>query len=479
MATTWMKALHRSGGSIAAALDRTTDYIENPEKTNDGELIDGYECEPFTAQSEFLFSKRMYEQKTGRDQGKNDVIAYHIRMSFKPGEVTAEQALELGRELAMRWTKGKHQFIVAAHTNTKNPHAHIVFNSVNLNCDGKFQDFKRSAFALRRVSDQICLEHGLSVIENPGLSKGYNRHEYLGEQKPPTAREQLRDLIDSLFPDCKDFDSFFSELRKSGVEIKQGKQLSFKLPGSKKFIRQDSLGSNYSESAIQERISGKLIIVPKPKISVPDAPKKFNLLIDVQEKLNQGYGEGFRQWATLRNLKDAAKTLIYLQENKLDDYELLVKTTDDITNRYHELSDKTKANSQRMKDITELQKQIGTYSKTRDMYKQYLDTPEKKRENFFEENRADITLHKSTKKYFDSLGYGKDKKLPTINMLKQEYAILAAENKKFYPEQKQCREKMIELLMAKQNIDMVLGTGAYSQKRDISHDRSRYKSYER
>ena len=159
MATTWMKALHRSGGSIAAALDRTADYIENPDKTNDGELIDGHECDPFTAQSEFLFSKRLYEQKTGRDKGKNDVIAYHVRMSFKPGEVTAEQTLELGRELALRWTKGKHQYIVAAHTNTKNPHAHIIFNSVNLTCDGKFQDFKHSAIALRRVSDQICLEH--------------------------------------------------------------------------------------------------------------------------------------------------------------------------------------------------------------------------------------------------------------------------------------------------------------------------------
>lgn len=155
MATTWMKALHRSGGSIAAALDRTTDYVENPDKTNDGELIDAYECDPYTAQSEFLFAKRLYEQKTGRDQGNRDVIAYHVRMSFKPGEVTAQQALELGRELALRWTKGRHQFIVAAHTNTNNPHAHIIFNSVNLDCTHKFVDFKRSAIALRRVSDRV------------------------------------------------------------------------------------------------------------------------------------------------------------------------------------------------------------------------------------------------------------------------------------------------------------------------------------
>ena len=163
MATTWMKALHRSGG-IAAALGRSVDYIENPKKTDDGELIEGYECDPFTAQSEFLLSKKLYAQKTGRDQGKHDVIAYHIRMSFKPGEVTAQQTLELGRELALRWTKGRHQFIVAAHTNTNNPHAHIIFNSVNLDYTRKFEDFRRSAIALRRVSDRICLEYGLSVI---------------------------------------------------------------------------------------------------------------------------------------------------------------------------------------------------------------------------------------------------------------------------------------------------------------------------
>ena len=463
MATTWMKALHKSGGSIAAALDRTTDYIEDPSKTNSGELIDGFECDPFTAQSEFLFSKRLYAQKTGRDQGKNDVIAYHVRMSFKPGEVTAEQALELGRELALRWTKSKHQFIVAAHTNTKNPHAHIIFNSVNLTCDGKFQDFRRSAIALRRVSDQICLEHGLSVIEKPGLSKGYNRHEYLGEKKLLSARNKLRDLMDSLFPACKDFDSFLSALKDAGVEIKHGKQLSFKFPGGKKFTRQDTLGEDYSVAAILERISGKRVVAPKSKITIPNEPKKFNLLIDIQEKMQQGYGEGFRQWATLRNLKDAAKTLIYLQDNNLTDYDALVKTADDSKKRYHELSDKTKANSNRITEIAELQRQIANYSRTLDVYRAYRDSKWSKK--YHDTHEGDIILHKAAKKHFDSLGL---KKLPTMNMLKQEYAILSAENKKLYPEQKQARAKMIEILMAKQNTDMVLGQ---PRERAKSHER--------
>ena len=188
MATTWIKSIHKGSG-IAAALGRSVDYIKDEEKTNSGELIDSYMCDHRTAASEFLLAKRLYAQRTGRDQGKRDVIAYHIRMSFAPGEVTAEQALALGKELADRWTKGKHQYIVAAHTNTNSPHVHIIYNSVNLEATGKFNDFKRSAIALRRVSDRICIEHGLSIIEKPGLSKGYNRAKYLGESKPPTVRE--------------------------------------------------------------------------------------------------------------------------------------------------------------------------------------------------------------------------------------------------------------------------------------------------
>ena len=235
IATTWIKALHK-GGSMASALSRSIDYIEDSKKTNNGNLLYGYECDQLTAQSEFLLAKRIYSQKTGRNQGENDVIAYHIRMSFKYNEVTPEQTLELGKELAMRWTKGKHQFVVAAHSNTKNPHVHIIYNSVNLEHNGKFQDFKRSAIVLRKISDQICLENGLSIIENPSLSKGYNRIEYLRGSKPPAVRDQLRDLIDYVIPICKDFDSFLLALQAQGVEIKRGKQLSFKLTNAKRFM---------------------------------------------------------------------------------------------------------------------------------------------------------------------------------------------------------------------------------------------------
>lgn len=458
MATTWMKAIHK-GGSISAALDRSVDYIENPGKTNDGELIDAYECDQFTAQSEFLFSKRLYEQKTGRDQGGHDVIAYHVRMSFKPGEVTAQQALEIGRELALKWTKSKHQFIIAAHTNTNNPHTHIIFNSVDLDCTGKFQDFKRSAIALRRVSDQICLEHGLSIIEKPGSSKGFNRTEYLGGEKEPSVRDKLRAMMDSVLPACKSFNEFLAALESAGVEVKHGKQLAFKLPGGKKFSRQDTLGDDYSVEAILERISGKRIVAPRQKIATPIPSSKFNLLIDIQSKIQQVHSPGFEYFAKIYNLKEAAKTLIFLQERKLTDYDTLSDTTAAAKKYFNESSERIKAIDARLPEISSLQKHIGAYSKTLDVYRGYRDSKWSKK--YYAEHESDIILHKAAKKAFDELGL---EKLPTMKMLQTEYATLTAEKKKLYQGYRASKDEMIALCTAKQNVERFMNINPQEQK---------------
>ena len=189
--------------------------------------------------------------------------------------------------------------------------------------------------------------------------------------------------------------------------------------------------------------------------------------------MQQGYGEGFRHWATIRNLKDMAKTLIYLHDNGIDNYDDLSKIVDDSKELYNTLSGKTKANSNRMKEIAELQVQISNYSRTLEVYRGYRDSKWSK--EYYRAHEGDIILHKAAKNHFDSLGL---KKLPTMKMLRQEYATLAAENKKLYPEQKQAREKMIDLLMAKQNADTILGIKADEQNRDASHERQRKNSYE-
>ena len=475
MATTWIKALHKSGG-IAAALGRSVGYIENADKTNGGELVYGYECNPVTAASEFLLSKRQYERITGRNQGKHDVIAYHIRMSFKHGEVTATQALELGRELAMRWTKGRHQFVVAAHTNTNNPHVHIIYNSVNLDCDGKYKDFRRSAIALRRVSDQICLEHGLSVVEKPGLSKGHNRAEYLGGEKASSVRGQLRSLMDVAIASSKDFSSFLDAIQVVGVEVKCGKQLAYKLPGGKRFVRQDSFGDDYSYDSILERISGKRVVAERQKTAVDvEGKHKLNLLIDIQSKIREGKGSAYEHWARVFNIKQLSKTLLFL--NGIDSYEDLLKKSDAVSAEYDMRLKNIKEVDTRLAEISELQKHIGIYGKTRETYKVYMALPSKKREDYFEANRADISLHKAAKKYFNGLVL--DKKLPTISSLKQEYATLAARKKRLYSGYYDLRDNHRALLTAKGNAQRLLGMDGNVSEREVMRRQNRERSYER
>jgi hypothetical protein len=463
-------------------LDERTEYVKDYDKTESGEYIAAFECDERTVDTDFLLSKRLYEQQTGRDQGRNDVIAYHIRQSFKPGEITPQQALDIGYDLALRWTKGRHQFIVAAHTNTNSPHTHIVFNSTNIAATKKFRNFKWSSIALRRLSDQICLENGLSIVENPKPSKGFNRNEYLGDRKPPTVREQLRELMDNALIGCKSFDDFLAALEAAGVEIKRGKQLSFKLPDGKKPVRQDTLGDDYSCDAILERISGKRVVAPKQKSADSIAPvvsgHRPSLLIDIQAKIQEGKGEGYERWARIFNIKESARTLIFLKENGIDSYDDLVKKSSAASSGFSSLNNKIKAAESRMAEITELQKYIGTYGKTRDVYKQYIASG--KDTDFYEEHRADITLHMAAKKYFDEHGYGKNnKKLPTIASLKQEYAPLAAEKKTLYSGYRAAKSGMIDLATAKSNADKILGIKPNAQNLDGDHSPKQNNSYGR
>ena len=326
MATTRLMPLHSGKGrTVAEALGRVTDYVENPEKTNGGDLVTAYQCNPSIADQEFLFSKRQYAVITGRERKDNDVIAYHLRQSFKPGEITPEQANKIGYDLAMSLTKGRHAFIVCTHVDKHHIHSHIVFNSTALDCTRKFRNFWRSSFAIRKISDMLCLENGLSVIAEPKPSRG-SYGTWLGEDKPPTVRGQLEQIIDTaLGHGCKDFDSFLAAMKTAGAEVKRGKHLAFKIPHGKRFVRCDSLGADYSEAAIMERISGKRIVAPRAKAAARSKP---NLLIDIQAKMQQANSPGFERWAKIFNLKEMAKTVIYLQEKGLTDFGELEKACD-------------------------------------------------------------------------------------------------------------------------------------------------------
>lgn len=460
MATSWLKPLHiGKGRTVSTAIRDIIDYAENPDKTDNGRLITGYACDTRVADEQFVLSKRQYDYITGRDQGRRDVIAYHTRQSFKPGEITAEQANELGYELAMRFTKGKHAFVVCTHIDKAHIHNHIIFNSTALDCERKFRNFWGSSRALRRLNDLICAEHGLSVIQNPKPSREHYG-DWLGKNKQPSFQQLMKQAIDAaLEQKPADFDAFLKLLASSGIEaVRRGKFLRFRVlsdgtrPGQERFTRCDTLKGHYTEQAIRERIAGVRVVTSGGGNTTIEKPlKRVSLLIDIQARMQAGKGSGFERWAKLHNLKEMAKTLIFLQENGLDDYAVLAQKTNTASSVFHERTAKIKAAESRMAEISELQKHIGNYSRTREVYRQYKASGYSKK--FRAEHEAAILLHQASKKAFDALGL---QKLPSINALKQEYAALLSEKKSLYQNYRQDKETMRQLQIMKANVDRIL-----------------------
>jgi len=464
MATTRIISMHiNRGKTIAQCLTERTDYAENPEKTDGGELISAYECDPKTADAEFLFSKRQYKTITGREQ-KSDVIAYQIRQSFKPGEVTPEQANEIGYELVTRFLKGRHAFLVCTHCDKSHIHSHIIFNSTSLDCKRKFRDFLGSGRAIARLSDTICLEHGLSIIEEPKRGKkSYNK--WLGDQAKPSHRELLRLAIDdALAKKPADFGAFLKLILDAGYEIKRGKNIALCRQDQKRYIRLSSLGEEYSEDVIRAVLAGEKAHKPR-RIIFQTAPQKVNLLVDIQAKLQAGKGVGYERWAKVFNLKQIAQTVNYLTEHGLLEYNTLAEKTESATAQYNQLSAQIKAAEKRLAEIAILKTHIINYAKTRVVYAAYRKAGYSKK--YLAEHESDILLHKAAKKAFDDLGV---KKLPTVRSLQAEYATLLSEKKEVYANYRQARDNMKVLLTAKANVDRLLGTDKRESGKDKEHE---------
>lgn len=450
MATTRLIAMHQNKGrTVAECLSLRIDYITNPEKTEGGKHLTSYECDPKTAAGEFTLSKRIYEDITGRTQNSN-VVAYQIRQAFKPGEIDPQQANKIGYELGMRFTKGKYPFLVATHTDKDHIHNHIVFNSTSLDCSKKFRDFKRSGKALAKLSDLICLENQLSIIENPKPSKGHYG-KWLGDEKPLTYSEKLRQTIDTiLYQKPTTFDEFLQLMQGAGYEIKTGKYYGFKSAEQKKFIRLRSLGEGYSEAEITAVIRGE-VHQKAPTKAKPKERKAGNLIVDIQQKMALGKSKGYEHWANIYNVKQMAKTINFLTENKLLSYPKLEEKATECTATFEKLSSEIKTAEKRMAEIKVLQSHIANYAKTREIYIEYRKSGYSK--NFFEEHRAELTLHKAAKTAFSELAV---KKLPTMKSLLEEYKELLSDKKGIYPQYQTARKEMQDILIAKENIDRFL-----------------------
>ena len=397
MATTRIIPLHAGKGrTVGKAISDIIDYVKNPEKTDHSRLITSYQCDSRVADAQFLLDKQTYAARTGRVRGADDVIAYHLRQSFVPGEITPEEANRLGVELARRFTKGKHAFVVCTHIDKSHTHNHIIWNSTTLECDRKFRNFWGSTRAVHRLSDTICIENGYSIVEAP-KRRGQSYNKWLGDAAKPSHKELLRQAID--------------------------RALAQKPTSLEELLR-------LLEQA---------------------APPRVNLLVDIQAKLQAGKGAGYARWAKVFNLKQMAQTLNYLSEHELLDYADLEAKTAEATARYHALSDQIKAAEKRMAEIAVLRTHIVNYAKTRETYVAYRKAGYSKK--FRQEHEEEILLHQAAKEAFNELNV---KKLPTIKELQTEYAQLLADKKKAYGEYRQARATMRELLTVKNNVDRVL-----------------------
>ena len=464
IATTRLIPLHTGKGrTVGQAVSDIIDYAENPEKTNNGKLISSYQCDSRIADAEFLFSKRQYLARTGRRRGADDVIAYQIRQSFVPGEITPEEANRLGYELARRFTKGNHAFIVCTHVDKAHVHNHIIWNSTSLNYDRKFRDFLGSARAMRRLSDTICVQNGYSIVAAPKRrGKSYNKWQ---GSKPPSHRDRLRMAIDAaLAQKPASLDALLQLLREAGIEVSpRGKSIRLKMPGQERFVRldEDSLGEGYGIEALSAVLAGKKAHKPVTKKIHRADPPKVNLLVDIQAKLQAGKGSGYARWAKTFNLKPMAQTLNYLTEHGLLDYADLTARADETTVHYHELSAKIKAAEKRMAEIAVLKTHIINYAKTRDTYAAYRKAGYLKK--FKAEHESEILLHQAAKKFFDDAGL---KKLPSVKSLQAEYAALLAEKKEAYADYRKAREEMKELLTIRANVQKLMGYEAQEQEKE-------------
>ena len=444
MAATRLIPLHvNKGKTIAQSLGDRTDYAKNPEKTEKGELVTGYQCDPMTVDEEFMLSKRQYEQITGRRQ-KHEVIAYQIRQSFKPGEITPEEANRLGHELALRFTKGKYAFIVATHTDRAHVHNHIVFNSTSIDATRKFKNFWLSSFALQRVSDLICLENGLSVIAPKPYKERTKRTAYPRRVKNRDVLCEDIDLILQKKPES--IDAFLQELQQLNYEIKYGKHISVRGKNQTRFIRLSSLEDGYTEADLRAHFLGQREHKPAAKQRSRTNARPFNLVIDIQNKL-QSKGVGYQRWASVYNLKQMSKTLLFLRDHKIESMEQLDQMVMQQVAKRDALLTSIQQSEKRLVEIGTLKKHIINYSKTRSTYKEYRKAGYSKK--FLEAHREEITLHKVAKAAFDELGV---KKIPKVKELSIEYAEALTAKKQTYTEYRQVKNEAQELLIAQRNI---------------------------
>ena len=427
---------------IKSTLSKALDYIQNPEKTDGKMLVSSFGCSYETADIEFE-----YTLSQALDKGSN--LAHHLIQSFEPGETTPEQAHEIGRQLADAVTKGQHEYVLTTHIDKGHIHNHIIFCAANFVDHHKYVSNRRTYYGIRNMSDKLCREHGLSVVVPGKGSKGKSYAEYQAEKTGTSWKGKLKIAFDALIPQVADFEELLRRLEATGYEIKRGKYISCRAPGQERFTRLKTLGADYTEEAITERIRGKRIRAAK----APRAEKKgVSLLIDIENSIKAQESRGYEQWAKIHNLKQAAKTLNFLTEHQIEQYSDLISRIEEVTAASEQASDTLKRMEKRLADMALLIKNITTYQKTKPVYDTYRKAKNKGQHRAAHE--GSIILYEAAAKALKAAGMSG--KLPSVAALQSEYAKLQEQREALYADYGKLKKQVGEYDVIKRNIDSVL-----------------------
>lgn len=448
MAATCIISIHINKGKTARqCIGERLDYIMNPKKTDGGILISAYACSPETAADEFMLFRQEYQANTGRTQ-ENEVIGYHVRQAFKPEEITPEEANGIGNELASQMTDNHFAYVVATHIDKHHIHNHIIICSTDLNGQHKYRDVKQSAKDLTQISDSLCREHSLSVIQNP-QDKTVTYDKWQGNQRRFTHRDELRMIIDMALRTQPDgFDALMQLLEDVGCLIKRGAQISIKPPEGERYIRLDTLGSEYDEASLRRTLAHDHVHIPKiPRGDFTESQVKR--LIDIEAKLRASKGKGFQVWAERNNIDAKAQMIIFLKEHHIGSLEELNDQIQGLTDHQNELKAALREKQNRMKEINRQRQTIRDYSRTKEVYTQYLESGWSVK--FYQEHRQEIEDHKNAQAVYGSLGG----KLPTLKELTAEYDGLKEQKENDQAVLNELKPKLSDLKHIRYNYDVL------------------------
>ena len=453
MAVTKIKA-------IRGTLSKAIAYILNPEKTDEKLLVSSYGCASETAAREFEWTRKIAEQK-----GMNPVriIARHVIQSFEIGEVTPELAHEIGKQFADEILGGKYEYVLTTHIDKDHVHNHLIFNAVDFVDYHAYKSYKRIYYDMREVSDRLCKENGLSVIP-PSQNKGMGYKEYTEAKRGTSWKQKLKQTIDRLVITAKDYDDFLRLMQEAGYEIKTGKYISFRAEGQERFTRSKTIGENYTEERIKERIAGR---TPR-RSQRQTTPKGISLIGDIQERIRLIDSKGYEHKAKLTILKEAARTLNYLTENNLLQYADLEKKVEDVHSSYDRTGKELKGVEARLREVQPLIKNISNYQRLKPVYDAFQKAKDKP--SFKAKHEAELVIFEAARSTL--LAMQGDEKLPSLKTLQAEQAQLFEEQERLYAERNRFKKEARQIETIKSNVDTFLSPSA-------DHDRDHRRSTQR